>query len=263
MLNEKHAISKWYADMYDQNETYTDDVEFILSVIGPQPKKILEVCCGSGRILVPLAKAGYTVTGFDADEFMLSKISAKANGLENIKWHKADATNSDWGNGYDVVVLAGNILFNIVSDMDYDKAQELFIQKAADALVPGGYVYIAYNPGGHKLTQPGQSVDYDGTIAWSWEGTDSSGNTGKAAIRSGSYDADTGIDKFTRIFELTLATGEKIQQEVACQKHFATLGQIHEWLASAGFVIELECENFDKKSIDDDSCSLIIYARKK
>lgn len=31
-------------------------------------KNILEVACGGGRILVPLAQAGYKMTGFDFDE---------------------------------------------------------------------------------------------------------------------------------------------------------------------------------------------------
>ncbi|MCL2519206.1 MAG: class I SAM-dependent methyltransferase, partial [Oscillospiraceae bacterium] len=65
MFNEKPIISKWVADMYDQKVTETNDVEFLLSVIGQESKKILEVCCGSGRILVPLARAGHDVTGFD------------------------------------------------------------------------------------------------------------------------------------------------------------------------------------------------------
>lgn len=85
MFNEKPSISKWVADMYDLKVTETNDVDFLLSVIGPTPKRILEVCCGSGRILVSLAKAGHTVTGFDADEFMLAKIAAKAEGLNKTR----------------------------------------------------------------------------------------------------------------------------------------------------------------------------------
>jgi SAM-dependent methyltransferase len=144
LFNEKPIISKWVADMYDQKITETNDVDFLLSLIGSKPKRILEVCCGSGRILVPLAKEGHNVSGFDADEFMLAKIPAKANGLNNITWQTADAVHNDWGSDYGVVVLAGNILYNIVSDMGYAESQELFIKKAASALKPGGYVYIEY-----------------------------------------------------------------------------------------------------------------------
>ena len=167
LFKEQSTISKWVADMYDQKVTDTEDVDFLLSVIGPAPKKILEIACGTGRILVPLAKAGHTVTGLDADEAMLAKIPPKAEGLSNICWRQADAAQAEWGTGYDVVVLAGNILYNIVSDMDYAKAQELFIQKAAKALVPGGHVYIEYRPGGHNLAGPkSPSKNYEGDQDW-------------------------------------------------------------------------------------------------
>ncbi len=49
------------------------------------------------------------------DEAMLSKIPAKAEGIDNITWRVADAIRDDWGKGYDVVVIAGNLLMNIVS----------------------------------------------------------------------------------------------------------------------------------------------------
>ena len=262
MFNEKDVISKWVADIYDQKVTETDDIDFLLSAIGKQPKKILEVCCGSGRILVPLAKAGHTVVGIDADAFMLDKIQVKAIGLENIKWHKADAVHDDWGAGFDVVVLAGNILYNIISDIEYKKAQETLIQKAASALVPGGYIYIAYSPGGYKLTQPTQSQVYDDRWVV-WEGTDNDGNYGKMMLLGGSYDAKTRLSKFVRRFELTLVNGEQIVQDIDSEKHFASLEHLRDWLRTSGFVIELECEDFDKNPITEDSCEVIIYARKE
>lgn len=63
MFNEKAIIAKWNAEMYDLNEREIDDVEFALSVIGEAPQKILEIACGSGRFLVPMAKAGHMVYG--------------------------------------------------------------------------------------------------------------------------------------------------------------------------------------------------------
>lgn len=261
LFNEKSIISKWAADMYDQKETNMDDVEFLLSTIGSTPKRILEVCCGSGRILVPLAKTGHTVSGFDADEFMLAKIPAKASDHRNIEWKKSDAVHDDWGTGFDVVVLAGNILYNIVSDMDYAKAQELFIQKAASALVPGGYIYIEYQPGGHNLAQPKQlsKQPTDAAERVIWEGRDNDGNFGRMLFLAGStYDADTQLNKFTRRFEITLANGELITQDIPSQKHFATLEQLHSWLANAGFVVEQEYGDYKRNPIE---CGVIIYAK--
>ena len=262
MFSEKAIISKWVADIYDQNETGTEDVEFLLSAIGPQPKKILEVACGSGRILVPLAKAGHMVTGLDADECMLAKIPAKAEGLGHIQWRAANAVHDAWGEGFDVVVLAGNILYNIVSDMDYEKAQELLIRKAAVALAPGGCVYIDYQPGDHSFTHPDRAPKRSGERVV-WEGSDSGGNYGRMLLLAGgTYDKKTRLSTFTRRFELTLQNGETIRQELLCQKHFATLEQIHGWLAESGFSIEQEYGGHDRQPIGKHTHRAIILARK-
>ena len=247
--------------MYDQKVTETNDVVFLLSVIGNEPKQILEVCCGSGRILVPLAEAGHIVSGIDVDEYMLAKIPPKARGLDNIQWQAADAVHDDWGKDFDIVVLAGNILYNIVSDMDYAKSQELFIQKAASALVPGGYVYIEYQPGGHRITQsePSNSNNSERVV---WEGTDGDGNHGRMILLGDSYNATTHVDSFTRRFELTMKNGEVVAQDIPCQKHFAPLEQLHGWLQDAGFVIEQEYGDNKKTTVNDESRGVIIYAKK-
>lgn len=260
MFHERPIISKWVADMYDQKETDTRDVDFLLDVIGREPKRVLEVCCGSGRVLVPLAKAGHSVFGFDADEHMLAKIPPKAEGLGNIAWRAADAVYEKWGTGYDVVVLAGNILYNIVSDMDDAKAQALFIRKAASALAPGGHVYIEYQPGGHRLCKPEKAVRSAGDRVI-WEGTDSSGSYGRMILLAGEYDEAFRLDRFTRRFELVLKNGETVTQDIPCVKHFATLSQIHGWLTGAGFSIEQEYGDYHRSPLCDDSTRAVIYAK--
>ena len=256
MFSEEAIIAKWNADMYDQNVDETNDIEFLLSVISSAPQKILEVCCGSGRILVPLAKAGYNVTGFDIDEFMLSRITAKADGLNNLTWYKANAVKDDWGTGFDVVVLAGNILFNIISDMEYEKAQELFIQKAAGALRSGGFIYIDYQYFIYPekvFGNPGERII--------WEGNDSDGNYGKMVLLNSKYDKDNGINTFIRRFELALKSGEAIKRDISCIKHLATLEQIHKWLSNAGFIIEQEYGDYSRNPISETTYRAIIYAR--
>lgn len=258
MFKEKLIISKWIADMYERHETDTNDVEFALSVIGSEPKRILEIACGSGRILVPFAKAGHNVTGLDFDEYMLNKIESKSVGMDNITWRKADVINDDWGNGFDVVVLAGNFLFNIVSDIDYEKAQELVIQKAAGSLVSGGNIYIDY---GYTLNPENWFGNPNEHVIW--QGTDSDGNTGRMLLFDGTFNNESGINKFIRRFELNCANGEIIKQDIPSTKHFATLEQIHTWLKSANFVIEQEYGDYNRNPISENTSRAIIWARKK
>jgi len=102
-----------YGCSYDENYSDTDDVELLYSLIGGVPKNILDVCCGTGRMLIPLAKAGHNMTGFDCHIGMLARLHEKAKGLTNIKYYYADAISSEWESNFDVVLLAFNVIQNI------------------------------------------------------------------------------------------------------------------------------------------------------
>ena len=257
MFKEQTIISKWIADMYDQYVTDKSDVEFALSIIGSAPKRILEIACGSGRVLVPMARAGHNVTGLDFDEYIMSKIAPKVVGMDNITWHKADVISDDWGTGFDIVVLAGNFLFNIITDMEYDKAQQLLIQKASNALISGGSIYIDY---GYTL-QPEKWFGNPGEFVI-WEGKDSDGNTGRMTLLNSTFDKESGINKFARRFELTLTDGEVILEDIPSLKHFATLEQIQSWLSSADFIVKEVYGDYNYNPIDEKTSRAIIWAKK-
>lgn len=258
MFNEKDIISKWNSEMYDFEETETYDVEFALAVIGAEPKRILEIACGSGRFLVPMANAGHNITGLDFDEHMLKRIAAKISSTQNVRWKKSDVINDEWETGFDVVLLAANFLFNIVSDMDYKQAQELMIKKSADALVSGGHVLVDYGYTFHPekwFNNPSPNLV--------WQGTDSEGNFGRMILYNNTYDTETGIAKCIRRFEMTLADGSALVEEIPTEKHFVTIEQVHEWLERYGFVIENEWGDYNGNSISENTNRAIIWAKKK
>ena len=250
-------INRWYADLYDQQETYTDDVNFMLSVIGEEPRNVLEACCGSGRILVPLAKAGHTVTGFDADEDMLGRIPHKAADLSNISFSKADAIADDWGKNFDVVILAGNILINIVSDMNYKEAQKLFIKKAYNSLKLNGRLYLDFGCFAHPENFFENSEEK--TV---FEGTDSFGYSGKYIIFDGRYDEKTQTAAYKRKIELVSKIGEKIVQETTGIKHIPTLLQVKDWLNETGFKVINQFGDYKGNPISEETYNAIIWAEK-
>lgn len=258
MFNEKDIISKWNSEMYDFEETETYDVEFALAVIGAEPKRILEIACGSGRFLVPMANAGHNITGLDFDEHMLKRIAAKISSTQNVRWKKSDVINDEWETGFDVVLLAANFLFNIVSDMDYKQAQELMIKKSADALVSGGHVLVDY---GYTLHPEKWFNNPSPNLVW--QGTDSEGNFGRMILYNNTYDTETGIAKCIRRFEMTLADGSALVEEIPTEKHFVTIEQIHEWLEQYGFVVENEWGDYSGNSISENTNRAIIWAKKK
>ena len=266
-MNRQFIAKHWYASAYEQFETQTHDVEFLLKVLreqtGGAPQNILEAACGGGRISVPLARAGHNVTGFDADEFMLLRCYAKMRGLPNLVCYQADALRGDWGSGFDVVVMAGSILINIETDMDYAQAQQAFIRNAAAALRPGGHLYLDYDQ--HSDTSAVEFFNHLSDGGSRWETTDELGTSGRIKSYGSVYDPATRICTRASHWELTANNGERIIEPTTGHKHIPTLAQVYDWLAQAGLAVEKTYRDFTDKPISDQKKEFVratIWARK-
>jgi SAM-dependent methyltransferase len=74
--------------------------------------KVVELCCGYGRLLIPLAaKTGADVTGIDKSSTLLmaAEESAREQGVV-IRWKKEDVVNYRGDNSFDVAYIAGTSL---------------------------------------------------------------------------------------------------------------------------------------------------------
>lgn len=67
------------AAIYDGLNTFLDDLVFYKKWL-PKDKeaRILELCCGTGRLTIPIAKEGYNITGVDYTTSMLNQAKIKA-----------------------------------------------------------------------------------------------------------------------------------------------------------------------------------------
>jgi len=251
-------LDHWKVDLYEQTVTETEDVQMINKLLGTRTRqRIFEVACGSGRILVPLAKAGHVMTGLDMDNLMLAKLFEKTQGLENITIVQADAVTANWGEGYDVVILAGNILLNIVSDDDYKATQQKFIQKAYSALKPDGYMYLDNNAFAHPerfFGLPGEHVIFEGTDSW--------GTYGRYILANEKYDTQKQLVTGTRRYELTLKSGETLSKEERYVKHVPTVQQMEQWIVDVGFTIEQRYGNYKGDSVSETTHRAIYWAKK-
>jgi SAM-dependent methyltransferase len=142
-----YDIEPHIAEIYDQIETYTDDVELIRRLMGRRgPLRILEPFCGTGRILIPLALDGHELVGLDQAQGMLAQARAKivllpAEVQARITLAEADVTSAEWPQGFDLVILGGNCFYELATPQE----QEQCLVSAAASLHPGGYVYVDNN----------------------------------------------------------------------------------------------------------------------
>mgnify|MGYP000891203622 CR=1 FL=1 len=269
-MNRQFIAKHWYASSYEKFENQTNDVEFLLKVLRKQtdgtPQNILEVACGGGRISVPLAQAGHNVIGFDADEFMLLRCYQRMKDIPNIICYQADALNTDWGTRFDVVVMAGNILINIETDLDYTKAQQTFIRKSAAALRSGGHLLMDYDQHSDaSAVKFFNRLGESGRLGDNSEHVDEFGTSGKIKIYGNVYDPVTRICTWASHSDLLTNNGERIIESSLGHKHIPTLTHVYRWLAEAGFTVEKTFRNYTDEPLSDNEPDYVratIWARK-
>jgi SAM-dependent methyltransferase len=81
-----------------------DDVEFLKSVFA-EGGEILDLACGAGRHTIPLARAGYRMTGVDLSAKSLAL--ARDAGPE-IDWQLRDMRDLPWRDRFDGAICFGN-----------------------------------------------------------------------------------------------------------------------------------------------------------
>jgi SAM-dependent methyltransferase len=96
------------------------DVEFYLSLARGIEGPVLDLCCGTGRIAMPLARAGHRVLAVDLSQGQLAGFAANLDreSLEvraRIESRLADITTIDLGSRFDLAILAFNSLCCLLS----------------------------------------------------------------------------------------------------------------------------------------------------
>ena len=83
MSEDKTLYDGFIADYYDSSPmvtTRTQDVAFYRHAASEYGDPVLELGCGTGRITIAIAEAGYHIVGLDISERMLERAAAKCHG---------------------------------------------------------------------------------------------------------------------------------------------------------------------------------------
>lgn len=247
------------ADIYDQEETGSADVELIRTLLLSQTRlSILECFSGTGRILIPLAQDGHRLTGIEVSDSMTArahaKLAALSQGVQSrVSLVVADVLTNDWGEGHEVVLLGGNCLFELPSP----ESQEECIRRASGALVSGGYAFIDTTDGSGHGADPSEI----GTEWTGLAGTAADGTYAKLSARVMDVDAK-GVAHFTRTWFTKRPDGaEKTVQYTAC-KYPVSGDEVGVWLREYGFEILEKYQDYARTPYRGDSGRAIFWARK-
>jgi SAM-dependent methyltransferase len=133
------------ANMYDGLNTNLADLAFYKQWL-PKNKDatILELCCGTGRLTIPIAKDGYNISGVDFTASMLKQAKEKASkeGVA-IEFIEADIRTLDLSVKYDLIFIPFNSIHHLYKDEDLFKA----LKVVKNHLKEGGlFLLDCFNP---------------------------------------------------------------------------------------------------------------------
>ncbi|KIO46825.1 class I SAM-dependent methyltransferase [Sanguibacteroides justesenii] len=147
------------ADIYDGMNTHIDDLRFYKKWL-PKNKnaKILELCCGTGRLTLPIAKDGYSICGVDYTPSMLeqARIKAAEEGVV-IDFIEADIRTLNLQEKFDFIFIPFNSIHHLYSNEDLFKA----LERIKTHLREGGlFLLDCFNPNMEYIVEneKGESV---------------------------------------------------------------------------------------------------------
>lgn len=107
MFIDYGPLSTLYYDISKPvGRSLSGDIEFYREQLANIHGTILEPAVGTGRILIPLLKAGFAIEGLDNSKAMLEKCQANCKQqAELVQLYQADMTEFSLGKSYDAVII--------------------------------------------------------------------------------------------------------------------------------------------------------------
>lgn len=241
-------------ELYDlEHAAFDDDIDLYLQFAEVVGDPILELGCGTGRVLVPLAEAGYRVTGLDRSGPMLQRAAEATAGLrDRVTLVEAPMASADAAPGgpFGLVLLTLNGLLHLPTVAE----QRAVLEAARRALDPRGMLVIdVLSPSPDILAIFDGRVQHEG--AWQRE-------DGMAVDR---FSARTHAPSTQRIdtdlwFDLVDPSGRLTRIRSEFPMRYVTRSELELLLEISGFVEWRVYGAYDLEPYGDTSERLIVTA---
>lgn len=119
-------------------------VDFYLAEADRQGGRVLELGCGTGHKLIPIAAREHPCVGLDLSTEMLAEAQRKASGRGvAVEWIQGDMRSFDLGRAFDFVFIPANSLLHLHTPEDLVSC----LRSVRRHLAPGArFVFDVFNP---------------------------------------------------------------------------------------------------------------------
>lgn len=127
--------------LYDlEHDEFTDDIDFLLELAGYGKGPILELGCGTGRVLEPLAREGHRVAGLDSSEAMLQAATRRMASFADVSLQRGDMAviGHVEGGPFGLIFASLNSIMHLTSQ---DRQLDM-VRSSYAALMPSGRLVI-------------------------------------------------------------------------------------------------------------------------
>jgi ubiquinone/menaquinone biosynthesis C-methylase UbiE len=151
-MGENYKVGKLIYDgnIYDGMNTEIVDLPFYSHWFKKRKNgNILELCCGTGRLTIPLAQEGYNITGIDNNTSMLKQAKGKANELKvPVRFIKSDIRYLDLPEVYDIIFIPFNSIHHLYTNQDFFN---VLISVKKHLKKNGYFLFDCFNPNIHYI----------------------------------------------------------------------------------------------------------------
>jgi SAM-dependent methyltransferase len=235
------------------------DIPLYLELAEAQGGRVLEVACGSGRVLVPLAQAGHRVVGVDASPHMLARTRDKleAAGLGEsgrVRLIQADMRAFALGEELDLAVLAVKSFAYLITRAD----QQRTLAAIAAHLRPGGLLALdLMHPSPAWLLEPPGSLRQDLV-----EHVPERGVTVARTEAVVSTDLAAQVRVIRSAYEIVADDGSVTKRFVEWPYRYTFRFEAEHLLERAGFEIEAAYGGYRGEPFSSESRTLVLLARR-
>jgi len=249
-----------FAYYYDlEYQRYVQDLDFYRQFASRTGSPILELACGTGRVVMALARAGYKVTGLDLSEPMLAIARQHlAQEPDNRVRRRVQLVNADMRSFS--IPQRFSLAFYAVNSFMHLTSTEEQIQSLAcvrEHLVEGGLVIVdLYNPDQALLTESIGHLVYERTLR------DPMDNTLITKMVSSWVDRGSQINHMLFLYD-RIGANNTIQRQVATiSQRYLYRYEAELVLRQAGFQIEQVYGSYELDPFAANSLKMIIVARR-